>query len=195
MKSVSSFFTLLLLSVLSFGLQAQNFNIDTQASNIKWTGSKVVGGGHYGSVKLGSGQLVVENGQLKDGAFTADMNTITVEDLSGAMAEKLSGHLFSEDFFAVQKHKNSTFTVSTITALGQNKYNVTGDLTIKGKTETISFPATLRWENEQPIAEATVKVDRSKFDIRYGSPSFFNDLGDKAISDEFQLDIKLVGKR
>jgi len=181
---------------LSIGMiNAQTFSIDTEASTVKWTGSKVIGGSHNGSIDLTSGKLVLENGQLSKGSFAADMSTVTVEDLTGGMADKLSGHLFSDDFFGVSNHPSSSFNITSIEKTGSNMYNVTGDLTIKGETHPISFPATLTWESELPVATATVNVDRTKYGIRYGSDSFFDNLGDKAISNEFALEIKLVGKR
>lgn len=181
---------------LSIGLvNAQTFAIDTDASSVKWTGNKVIGGGHNGSLDLASGKLVLENGQLNTGSFTADMTTVVVEDLTGGMADKLSGHLFSDDFFGVSEHPASSFSITSIDKDGPNSYNVTGDLTIKGQTNAVTFPATLTWENELPVATANVKVDRTKYGIRYGSDSFFDNLGDKAIENEFELDIKLVGKR
>lgn len=181
---------------LSVGLvNAQTFIIDTEASTVNWTGSKVIGGGHNGSVALASGKLVLENGQLNKGSFTADMSTIAVEDLTGGMADKLSGHLFSDDFFGVSDHPSASFSMTSIDMEGPNSYTVTGDLTIKGETNPVSFPATLSWENELPVATATVNVDRTQFGIRYGSDSFFDNLGDKAIANEFALEIKLVGKR
>jgi len=181
---------------LSIGLvNAQTFSVDTEASSVNWTGDKVIGGGHNGTVAIASGKLVLENGQLNKGSFAADMTTLAVTDLTGGMADKLSGHLFSDDFFGVSDHPSSTFNITSITMDGPNAYTVTGDLTIKGETNPVTFPATLAWENELPVATATVKVDRTKFGIRYGSDSFFDNLGDKAIADEFALDIKLVGKR
>ncbi|MFK8054739.1 MAG: YceI family protein [Saprospiraceae bacterium] len=181
---------------LSVGLlSAQTFSVDTEASSVKWTASKVIGGGHNGSVSLASGKLVLENGQLSQGSFAADMTTVSVDDLTGGMADKLSGHLFSDDFFGVTENPSSSFIINSIEKTGVNVYSVTGDLTIKGQMNSVTFPAALAWDNELPTATATVAVDRTKFGIRYGSGSFFDDLGDKAIEDEFQLEIKLVGKR
>ncbi len=181
---------------LSVGMvNAQTFSIDTEASSVNWSGSKVVGGGHNGTVALASGKLVLKNGQLDKGSFAADMTTVAVTDLTGGMADKLSGHLFSDDFFGVTEHPSSSFTITSIVMDGPNEYTVTGDLTIKGQTNAVTFPAKLTWENELPVATATVKVDRTLFGIRYGSDSFFDNLGDKAISNEFELEIKLVGKR
>ena len=197
MKTFNKFIlTAVLTLVMGVAMvSAQTFAIETDASSVGWKGNKVIGGGHYGSVALASGKLVLENGQLNNGSFAADMSTITVEDLTGGMAEKLSGHLFSDDFFGVSEHPSSTFVISSIEKSGANSYNVTGDLTIKGETHPVTFPASLTWENELPVATANVKVDRTKYGIRYGSDSFFDNLGDKAISDEFELEIRLVGKR
>ncbi len=185
-----------LMLALSIGMvSAQTFVLDTEASSVNWTGSKVIGGSHNGTVSLASGKLAFVDGNLSKGSFAADMTTIAVTDLAGRGAEKLSGHLFSKDFFDVEEFPTSTFFMTSIVKDTPNAYTVTGDLTIKGKTETVSFPGSLSWENEIPTAVATMKIDRTKFGIHYGSGSFFEDLGDKAISDEFELEIKLVGKR
>jgi len=182
--------------VLSIGMTtAQTFTIDTDASSIIWTGSKIIGGGHSGTVSVASGKLVLIDGELEKGSFAADMTTVAITDLPDAMANKLSRHLFSDDFFGVSDHPSSTFEIKSIEKKGEKNYSVIGNLTIKGQTNSITFPANLSWENELPVATAKVKVDRTRFGIHYGSDSFFDNLGDKAISDEFELDIKLVGKR
>ena len=111
-------------------------------------------------------------------------------------SEKLTGHLKTEDFFSVEKNPTSKFEITKVTAAGTDRINVTGNLTIKGITEAITFPATVKKEGNSLVAVAkNVMVNRAKYDIRYGSKSFFNDIGNKAIDDEFELSINLVAKK
>jgi polyisoprenoid-binding protein YceI len=143
-----------------------------------------------------SGELHNNHGRF-GGKFIIDMNSITVTDLTGEKKGKLEGHLKSDDFFGVKNHPTSTFEISSLAPLagvtpGSPNFNVTGKLTIKGITNDISFPAVVRFDGPNMTATGEVKVDRSKYDVRYGSKSFFADIGDKAIYDEFvlKLDIK-----
>lgn len=166
--------------------EAQEVKVDTKASTISWTGSKVVGGGHTGTISLKEGSLDLAGGKLKGGSFVIDMSSISEP------SERLVGHLKSDDFFAVKTYPTAAFQTTKVKANKEGGYDVSGDITIKGKTESISFPATLKEANGGYEATASITIDRSKFDVRYGSGSFFDDLGDKAISDEFTLEVKLV---
>jgi len=117
------------------------------------------------------------------------MNTITNFDLKDeGYNQKLIGHLKSDDFFGVDKHPTSTFQVSKASKFENGKATLSGVLTIKGKSENISFDVTKKGD----MYLSQLKIDRSKFDVRYGSNSFFDNLGDKAIDDIFILDIQLV---
>ncbi len=119
------------------------------------------------------------------------MNSLTNDDLKDAGYNKqLVDHLKSDDFFGVNNHPTATFKITRAGKFNSDKAVVTGLLTIKGKTEKVSFVVN-RKEN---VYSTQLKVDRSKFGVRYGSKSFFNDLGDKAIDDIFTLDIKLTLK-
>lgn len=126
---------------------------------------------------------------MKGGTFTVDMTTINTTDLKpGQGKESLDGHLKAEDFFGVEKHKTANLVFKTISGKGNGLYTVTADLTIKGITKPITFDITVKGNT----ATTTLKVDRTKYDIKYGSGSFFTDLGDKTISDEFELKVNLV---
>lgn len=166
--------------------EAKEVKVDTKASTITWTGSKVIGGGHTGTIALKSGSLDVAGGKLKGGSFVIDMSTISEP------SERLVGHLKSDDFFGIATYPTAEFQTTKVKANKDGGYDVTGNITIKGKTESISFPAKLMEAGTGYEATASITVDRSKFDVRYGSGSFFDDLGDKAISDEFTLEVKLV---
>ena len=156
--------------------------IKTDKSTVTWKGYKVTGS-HYGSVSLKSGNLVFTEGKLTGGEFVMDMPTIVTDDLTGEYKGKLEGHLKSGDFFGVEKFPTASLVFTKVKSTGKNSYEVSGDLTVKGKTEPIKFDLSI-YGNK---ATANLKIDRTKFDIRYGSTSFFDDLQDKAIYDEFDL--------
>jgi polyisoprenoid-binding protein YceI len=168
------------------------FKVDSKASTLTWVGKKVTGE-HSGTIAIASGELIAEGKTLKQGTFDIDINSITVTDITDAEYNaKLVGHLKGDDFFGVSKFPKASFVISSITPKTGAEYTVKGKLTIKGKTNDIEFPATINNDGKQVTANAKIVVDRSKYDIRYGSKSFFDNLGDKAISDEFELNLKLV---
>lgn len=172
----------------TLSLSAQKSEVNLSKSVVEWTGKKI-GGSHNGEVKIKSVSLDLKNGDIVGGKVIMDMTTITDTDLKDeGYNQKLVGHLKSDDFFGVEKYPTATFEVTKSTKFVNGKASVTGNLTIKGKTEKVSFEVT---KNGGEYS-AQVNVDRSKFDVRYGSNSFFDNLGDKAISDIFTLDIKLV---
>ncbi len=156
--------------------------IKLDKSKVVWKGYKVTGS-HEGTIAIKSGSLTFYNGKLTGGEFVIDMTTINSTDLQGGGKEKLDGHLKSDDFFGVENHPTAKLVFKKVTASGKNAYNVIGDLTIKGKTNPITFTISL-YGNK---ATASLKIDRTKYDVRYGSTSFFDDLKDKAIYDEFDL--------
>ncbi len=178
----------LLLLAVSAATFAQKKEVNKTASEVKWTGKKI-GGSHNGAIELKSGYFEFNNDQIVSGEVVIDMNTITNADLEDAGYNgKLVGHLKSDDFFGVEKYPTSTFVVTKATKFVNGKATVTGKLTIKGKTEELSFDVV----KEGSAYVAQLEVDRSKYDVRYGSNSFFDNLGDKAINDIFVLDIKLA---
>ncbi len=159
--------------------------VNVKDSNIVWKGYKVTGE-HAGTIALKEGSLIFDDNTLAGGSFTIDMTSITVTDLEGDSKGKLEGHLKSDDFFGTEKHPTATFKITNVE--GKNgTYKVTGALTIKRITHTNTFEMTVG-ENS---ATAALKIDRSKYDVRYGSTSFFDGLKDKAIYDEFDLNVNL----
>ncbi|MXV51081.1 YceI family protein [Pedobacter sp. HMF7647] len=173
----------------------EKFTVDTQKSTVTWIGRKVTGE-HTGTIKLAGGTLVLNGGSLKSGMFDINMNSITTTDLQGEYAQKLIGHLQSDDFFSTAKNPVSRFVITKVAPAGPNVVNVTGDLTIKGITKPVTFPATVKKEGNAVVAVAKgVKVDRTLYDIRYGSKSFFESIGDKAIDNDFELAINLLATK
>ncbi len=176
--------------VIAFGAvsfsTAQEKAVKAEDSKVTWKGYKVTGS-HEGTIALKEGTLSFKGDQLVGGNFTVDMTSINTTDLSGEYQGKLNGHLKSDDFFGVQKFPSATLKITSAKANGKNSYEVTGDLTIKGKTNPITFDMSIYGSK----ASATLKVDRSKYDVRYGSGTFFDNLGDRTIYDEFDLVVDL----
>ena len=187
MKTKGIFMALFFMLSVSL-IYAQNVTVNTQKSSVEWMGKKI-GGKHFGNIQLASGNLEIKNNQITSGNFVIDMNSITNTDLEDpGYNQKLVGHLKSDDFFGVEKYPTASFNITNSSSFKNGKATVTGDVTIKGKTESITFDVM----DSGSGYDANIEIDRSKFDVRYGSNSFFDNLGDKAINDIFTLKIKLV---
>ncbi|WP_430409715.1 YceI family protein [Kordia sp.] len=165
---------------------AQDKKIDTEESSIEWTGYKVTGQ-HEGTIDFKDGTLEFKDGKLVGGMFTINMTSINTTDLSGGGKTKLDGHLKSDDFFGVAKFPDAILKFRKVVETDDNIYRVAADLTIKGNKSPITFDIEL----EENSAEAKLKVDRTKYGIKYGSASFIDGLKDKAISNEFDLVVEL----
>lgn len=164
-------------------------SLNTSESVITWKGKKVTGS-HTGTLSISEGGLEFdEAGMLTGGNFTIDMSSIENTDLSEKSAKKLIGHLKSDDFFGVNNHPTAQFEITKVVSRGtQGSYKIIGDLTIKGITKEIKFNADVT-DNS---GTAAITIDRTDFNVRYGSGSFFDNLGDKTIYDEFELVVNLV---
>lgn len=175
------------------------YNVDVNASTFKWHATKVTGQ-HSGVAKYSKGSITATGNTLKGAEILVDMNTLDATDLIGEYHDKLVGHLKSEDFFSVAKFGTATIKVKSATAItpngkDANNYTIVADLTIKGITNEITFPALVVVNAKQVVVNADLSIDRSKFDVRYGSKSFFDDLGDKAISDNFDVKVRVVANK
>ena len=165
--------------------------IDTKNSLVKWTGYKVTGQ-HEGTITLKKGELKFDgDSNLIGGVFDMDMTSINTTDLDGGSKDRLDSHLKNDDFFSVNKYNTANLVFTKIMfARNENSYKnyvVDGDLTIKGITNPISFEINI-YKNS---ASVDLKIDRTKFNIKYGSASFFDGLKDRAIYDEFDLEVRL----
>lgn len=171
-----------------------NLSIDTTNSTVVWTASKVTGT-HTGTVKVKSGALKLDQGKLVGGDFTIDMTSIDCTDLQGEWKDKLVGHLKSADFFGTDKYPTAKFVITRAIPLDtKGNYKVIGNITIKEATKEIKFNAAVTEAAGKATATAKITLDRTDFDVRYGSGSFFDGLGDKTIYDEFDLQVTLAGK-
>ncbi len=171
------------------------YKVDPSSSVVVWKGYKVTGE-HTGTVKLKNGELQFTDGKLTGGSFEVDMTTITCTDLEGATAAKLVSHLKSDDFFGVQQHPIARFVITKAFPVDtKGNYRIAGDLTIKGITKEIKFSAAVSDSGNQVKATGKITIDRTEFNVRYGSGSFFDNLGDKTIYDEFDLNVTVVAKK
>ncbi|WP_439182958.1 YceI family protein [Carboxylicivirga taeanensis] len=185
MKRIPILLVALILFV-SFA-EAQKRQVDVKLSEVTWTGKKVTGE-HTGKIMFKEGFVQLKDKQLVGGEFVIDMNTITCTDLDNPdYNAKLVGHLKSDDFFGVENYPHSKLVLNNVSAIGKG-YKVSGDLTIKGKTHPVSFEV----KHSDHVFEGKMVIDRTKYDVRYGSGKFFDNLGDKMIYDNFELVFKVV---
>lgn len=175
--------------------KASTLKVDAQKSVLNWNGKKVTGE-HSGSVKIENGTISVDGTKLVGGTFLIDMNSITCSDLTDAgYNAKFIGHMKSEDFFNTAKYPTAKFEITKVTPKGGTNFDITGNMTIKGITNAVTFPSVVKVTPAGLEATGKATLDRTKYDIRYGSKSFFENIGDKAIYDDFTVDLKLVATK
>jgi polyisoprenoid-binding protein YceI len=184
----------LLLSVLALTLpamaHAETFKVDAKTSKVTWEGRKL-GGSHHGTLQVKSGSLIATKGMLSGGEILIDMTTLKDEDLEDKeMNGKLVNHLKSEDFFSIEKNPTSTLKITKVEMTG-GKAQISGDLTIKGITKPISFPAEVSVDQKHLTAKGSFEVDRTMYDIKFRSLKFFSNIGDKVIKDQFKIGFDL----
>jgi polyisoprenoid-binding protein YceI len=175
----------------------ETYKVQPQLSTLGWTGKKV-GGQHSGTIALKDGTMQVKGSQIVGGTFVADMTSLKNTDLTDAdYNAKLVGHLKSEDFFGVEKNPAATFVITSIKALkgdaNGNNATITGNLTIKGKTNPLSFPAKVGVKNGVAAATGTATIDRTKYNVTFGS-TLFGTAADKAVDDNFTLTFNVIAK-
>jgi len=167
--------------------------VNAKVSSVEWIGKKVTGE-HSGTIAIKDGSLAFHDGHLEKGTITIDMSSILVTDMEGEYAEKLKGHLESPDFFDVKNHNTASFEITKVAPSKDGKSTITGTLTIKGISHPITFESTNEMKDGKFAAFAELKIDRTLYDIKYGSGKFFEGLGDKMISDEFIIKFKIAAE-
>lgn len=168
---------------------------DLASSNIEWEGAKPTGR-HNGTVNLQSGELMLLDGAIVGGVFTIDMNSIKDIDLTDADDNaKLVNHLKSPDFFDVEKYPTAVFQITSVEPLSGNvdaSHTIFGNLTMKDVTKSINFPVMVTMDDESVTATSPAFViDRTEWNVQYGSKTLFKNLKDKFINDEMSLRINL----
>lgn len=177
---------------------ADTYSVDLSTSRIEWIGKKVTGQ-HNGTVDIASGELQVTDNELEAGRFEIDFTTIKDLDLENPETNaKLTNHLKSEAFFSTVKFPKAIFEITKLEKANDgkgNNYEVDGNLTIKGITKNISFPAKINIENGKLTSTADFDIDRTQWDIKFRSGKFFENLGDKLINDEFNIKFNITAVR
>lgn len=188
MKKVS-----ILLSALAIGFTTfaapKNAAVSTSKSSIVWLAKKVTGE-HTGNVALSKGTLVVDGNKLVGGNFQIDLKKIVCTDITDPeYNKKFIGHITSGDFFEIEKFPVANFVITKVAG-----NQISGNITIKGITKAISFPAEITVKNGKVTAKANITIDRTDFGIKYNSKKFFDAIGDKAIYDDFNLNVSLISE-
>lgn len=196
MKSIKSILSVLAAALFvnvavagtpNTGKKATTLAVDTKGSKIHWLAKKVTGQ-HEGTIAISSGSLVTSGNKVTGGSFVIDMKSIVCTDITDAeYNKKFIGHITTGDFFEVEKFPTATFKITKVAGA-----NITGDLTLHGITKAITFPAKITVAGGKTTATASIPVDRTDFNVKYGSKKFFESIGDKAIDDVFNLDVTLV---
>jgi polyisoprenoid-binding protein YceI len=167
--------------------------VDKLNSNIQWIGRKVTGE-HSGRIQAAGGFIVLSDGKLNSGEILINMQSITVDDIENPKwNQKLVDHLNNEDFFNVEKYPTAKFIFNEFKGKGADTH-VSGTMTILDKTVPTSFILNVVADQDSSYTTGTVNIDRSKFGIKYKSKSFFSDLGDNFISDDFTLNFKIIAR-
>ncbi|WOD43866.1 YceI family protein [Hwangdonia lutea] len=169
---------------------AEKYTANVSESTIEWKGFKPTGT-HFGTISLENGVLNLQDGKINSGTFLIDMNSITVLDMpeDDENHAKLTGHLKSDDFFHVEKHPSAAFEITGLSEV-EGKTMLSGNLTLKETKNNVTFPVTVtNTDGAVTLTSETFTIDRSKWNVKYGSKSFFDDLGDKFINDDIELKI------
>jgi len=164
------------------------YNIDNTQSQITWTGREVSTSSHYGTLDFVSGNFEISNGAIVNGEFIVDMTSINNQDMEGDSKARLEGHLKSDDFFSVESYPTAAISINSSELISDGKWNVSADLSIKGFTHPVNFEMI----SSEDGWSANLVFDRSKYDVRFRSGSFFENLGDKLIYDDIELSINLT---
>ena len=177
------------LVLMAFGAsQAQILNQLSSQSYLRWYGEELTGKTHFGNLSFEKAQINLQDGVITSGNFLVNMTSLTVEDLSGGGKAKLTRHLKSDDFFSVEKHPKAILTITQKAKVENGVQSLVGELTIKGIHHPVEFTMTL---GENNSAKAQLTFDRSKYEVRFRSGSFFENLGDKLILDDIKLEAEL----
>lgn len=184
MKTLTNFmaaFVFLLALSMSAQAQSQSFSIDTDASQLTWTGYAEVGSwAPTGTLRLAKGQVTRTGNQITSATMTMNMTSIRHEN------DRLQTHLRDEAFFDAAHLPTATFVLRSFSGT-----TATGQLTLKGVTKSVSFPATVSPDGTGLRIKGRALIDRTQFGIRYNSTSFF---ADQAIKNEFALAFDVLAK-
>ena len=175
----------MLIITMSYG---QNLTLDINKSQLKWKGKEITTKEHYGSLVFKSGYLTLKNNKPHSCKFIVDMTSLKNEDLPEDYRGRLEGHLKSDDFFSIDKFPESTIEIKSSSKIDKSEFEVKGELTIKGIKHPISF--IMKKNNDE--WKSNLIFDRSKYDVRFRSGTFFENLGDQLIYDDIVIETSLI---
>jgi polyisoprenoid-binding protein YceI len=173
----------------------EKYSIDTRESVLTWEGFMVLGFDekHVGYVYTSKGELIIDKDQLVGGTVEVDMNTIEYGDKDNKNTP--IKHLKSPDYFDVEKFPTSTFSITKVVDAGGGNIKVTGNLTLKGITKAVTFPANIAVKDGIVKSNGKVTIDRTQWGIRYASGKFYDNLADQAVSDDIEIHMKIAAKK
>ncbi len=181
---------------------AVEYAADLAQSKVEFVGTKPVGK-HHGTIAIQTGTLAIEGDAIKGGNFVIDMNTLAADDQDAEGNAKLTGHLKAADFFDVATHATAAFEITNVTAgidtatikeviLADATHTITGNLTLKGVSKSISFPAKVTMSEGAVTADANFNIDRTQWNLSYGNDK---SLGDKFINPIVNIGLHLVAAK
>ena len=190
---------LLTVNLSSFNsTEPLTYHVNLEKSTLHWTGYYLFSfSEHIGTIGLSNGEIKISDREIISGFFDIDMKSIRNLDIPDGAGKDLESHLMSDDFFSADKFPTAHFEIIKTEKIkdpqqGGPNYDVTGDLTIKGMKNSLTFPALIKFSDDGLEAKAKFKFDRTKWNVRYNSGKFFSDVGDGAISDAIGMEIQLV---
>ncbi|AEE51939.1 YceI family protein [Haliscomenobacter hydrossis] len=170
------------------------FQIQQTSSTVNWTGKKVLGL-HTGRINIANGYIEIKDNNISGGEIQIDMTSIVITDIVDKKTNHdFLEHLLNDDFFSVDKFKTSKLIITGSNKIEINKFKIDGNLIIKDISHPVSFIATVEVFTNTLHSLGEIVIDRTIYNIRYGSGKFIDNLGDKLIYDDFVLQFKLVGQ-
>ena len=171
------------------------FEIQKESSTVNWTGKKVLGL-HTGTINISSGQIDISNGQMDGSEVIIDMTSLSITDISDPQTLRdFRNHLWNDDFFSIDTYHTASLKIQHGELVGDNEYELTGQLTIKDITRPVTFRAKIEILTDFLYSTGELQIDRTLYNIRYGSGKYIDNLGDKLIKDEFVLLFKIIGQK
>lgn len=203
MKLFKFMFLVVLFSYQSLAF-AETYSVDVAKSSVAWKGSKI-GDDHSGVISISSGSLSFTDGKLVSGEFVIDMNSIKNTDITDPeQSAKLEGHLKSADFFEVSAHPTSKFVFNEVKDIGNGQYSLTGDMTIRGKTNKETFVTKINQADNKMVAVSDLDIDRTKYGIMYKAATdtdewffvkWFKGGADKVINNNLDITLNIVAEK
>ena len=166
------------------------FNADLASSVINWEGNMINVYNHTGILRLTSGSVSLENGAITGGEFVVDMKSMSTTDANydsaaGHTPDKLIGHLSTGDFFLVDSFPTASFKIT-----GADSTGVTGDLTIKGVTNSEKITNVVIEKTATGIkAIGDLTFDRTKYNVTWENP-----VKEKVLSNDIKLKLELIAQ-